>query len=86
MRWLLRRDHRDGVAILRADSAKKVEHLDCLADGLADVVEGIDELLEAAGVLGVVYVALNEIGGTRPLGTRRDEAHCRGIDPRCRAR
>lgn len=61
VRWLFRRDHRDSMMILRAKAAEEVEHLASLLQGLVDVAEGVDELLEAANVHGDVHVALNEI-------------------------
>jgi hypothetical protein len=49
------------MAVLGAEPTEKGEHLAGLADGLADVVKGIGELLEMAGVTGDVHVALDEI-------------------------
>lgn len=61
MWWLLGGDHQDGVAVLGAKLAKKIEHMACLADGLSDVAEGVGELLEAASVGGDVYVTLGKV-------------------------
>ena len=61
MQRLLGGDQRNGVAVLGAEPAEKVEHLAGLADGLTDVVKSIGELLEMAGVAGDVHVALNEV-------------------------
>lgn len=61
VRQLLRGDHRDGVAILRAETAEKIEHLALLENRLANIAKCVNELLEAAGVLGYVHVTLHEI-------------------------
>ena len=58
---LARRDGRDGMAIPRAESAEHGKNLTGLLDRLADVAEGIGELLQATGVLGDVHVPLNEV-------------------------
>lgn len=61
VRWLLGGDHWNGMPIARVELAQEVEHLACLANGLADAAEGIGELLQAAGVGGDVHVALNKV-------------------------
>jgi hypothetical protein len=59
MRRLLCGDGRDDVAVLGAQSTQHVQDLTRLAHWLADVVESIGKLLEAAGVLGDVHIALD---------------------------
>lgn len=57
---ILGSDDGNGVAILGAESAKHVQDLTGLANGLADVAEGIGELLQLVGVLRDIHVALKQ--------------------------
>jgi hypothetical protein len=59
---LLRRDDRDGMAVLGIETAEEVKHLTGFADGLPNVPERVSELLEFPGVLGNIHVALDEVG------------------------
>ena len=58
---LLRRDRRDGVAILPAQATQHIEDLACVAHGLANITEGVGKVFQAAGVLSNVHVALDKI-------------------------
>ena len=49
------------MTILGVEAAEEVEHLAGLTNGLADVVQGIGELLEPPGVRGDVHVTLKKI-------------------------
>lgn len=49
----------------RTEATEHVEHLRCLLNRLADVVEGIGEVLEAASVGGDVHIALHQIAELR---------------------
>ena len=60
MRWVLGGDHRDGVLILGGETTEHVEDLGRLAHGLADIVQGVGELLQLAGVGLDVHVALEQ--------------------------
>ena len=53
-------DHRNGVAVFGGETTEHVEDLGRLAHGLADIVQGVGELLQLAGVGLDVHVALDQ--------------------------
>jgi hypothetical protein len=83
---LLRRDRRDGVAILRAQAAQHIEDLACLAHWLANITKGVGKMFQAPGVLSNVHVALDKIAKLSFKVHWRDGVHCHGIGNGCRSR